>query len=248
MADQTRNQRTSNEQSRNGDTDRGLSRWNDPRGLSRYEKVWSPFEMMRRFSEDVDRLFGSMGPGATSSQGWPMESGRSLGQREGTGKGSSNALTTWMPSVDVATRGDDLVVMAELPGIKPEDVQIEVEDNNLIIKGESRNEQENNSQGYWYSERRYGSFYRTIPLPKGIRTENAQAQFNNGVLEITLPGAIRAASPQRQRIEISGTKQQGQQNQQIGTGTGTGTVTGNGNGRSTKNGQPTQEKEKAATK
>jgi len=240
MADQTRNQRSSNEQSRNGDADRSLTRWGGSQGLSRYERAWSPFEMMRRFSEDVDRLFGSMGFG---SWGWPTETSRSLAQRSGSSTGTSS-MTSWAPSVDIATRGDDLVVMAELPGIKPEDVQVEIEGNNLVIQGESRAEQENKDQGYWYSERRYGSFYRTIPLPQGVKTDNAQAEFKNGVLEVTLPGAVKAAMPQRRKIEIGSAQQQGQQMQQTQQPQ---QGEKNGNGRS-REGSTAREQENATTK
>ena len=126
--------------------------------------------------------------------------------------------TTWAPSVDVLTRGDDLVVRADLPGIKPEDVQVETEGNNLIIRGESSMEQKKEDQGYFYSERRYGSFYRTIPLPEGVNADNAQARFNNGVLEVTLPGAAKNLQPQRRRIPIQGAgQQQSQQGQQSQT-------------------------------
>ena len=202
MADRMMNQRPANEQSRN--EERGLARWEQPRGLSSYRGGTSPFELMRRFSEDVDRIFSSLGFGNLS---WPLErTGRELAR-----PGAFAGAATWAPSVDVYTRGDDLVVSAELPGIKPEDVEIEAEDNNLIIRGESRAEREDKDQGYWYSERSYGSFYRSIPLPQGVKADDAQARFNNGVLEITLPGAAKSIQPQRRRIQIQGAQGTGQQ-------------------------------------
>ena len=85
-------------------------------------------------------------------------------------------MTTISPSVNVFTRGDDLVVSADLPGIKPEDVHVDIEGNNLIIQGESSTRNENKGdRGYWYSESSYGSFYRSIPLPPGTPTEKATA-------------------------------------------------------------------------
>jgi HSP20 family protein len=133
----------------------------------------------------------------------------------------------WTPSVDVTTRGDDLVIEADLPGINPDDVEIEAEGNRLIIRGETRDERsdEDKERGYKYSERRYGSFYRTIPLPEGVSTDNAQANFKNGVLEVTFPGAARQIRPERRRIAIQGTSRPAEQ-QQIGQGTTTGTATG----------------------
>lgn len=173
------------------DQSRGLARQGYGYGMS-----YSPFDMMRRFSEDVDRLFGSFGFG---NLGWPFESGYESGRMPAS-RGTSMTSRTWAPAVDVFTRGDDLVVSADLPGIKPEDVTIETEGNNLILRGESN--MERNEQGYY--ERSYGSFYRTIPLPQGVNADNAQAQFNNGVLEITLPGAAKQLQPQRRRIAIQG--------------------------------------------
>ena len=195
QSNQYQNQNQNQDQYQSQNQQRGMVRRYEPQqGMSRYGygSTSSPFELMRRFTEDVDRMFNSFG---FSNFGWPSETGIQPAQSTGT-------MGTWYPSVDVATKGDDLVVMAELPGIKPEDVQIEADENGLVIKGESRFEQENQDkeQGYWYSERQYGSFYRRIPLPQGAKTENAKAQFNNGILEITLPGAARAITPQRRRI------------------------------------------------
>ncbi len=192
------NQRPSDDQP--GREERGLSRWEEPRRLSKYGAWTSPFELMRRFSEDVDRLFESFG---FPRFGWPFESTERALARP---TGGTTATAAWTPSVEVFARGDDLVVRADLPGVKPEDVSVEAEDNNLIIRGETRAEHERQEEGYYYSERQYGSFYRSIPLPQGVRADNAQATFNNGVLEITLPGAARAVQPQRRRIQIQGAR------------------------------------------
>jgi HSP20 family protein len=202
------NQRPAGQQG--GIEERGLARHSEPRGLTRYQGFASPFELMRRFSEDVDRMFSSFGFGTFGS---PFErTGREL-----TFPSTMAGLTTWAPSVDVLTRGDDLLVRADLPGVKPEDVHVEMEGNNLVIRGESSMEQKREDQGYFYSERRYGSFHRTIPLPEGVKVDNAQAHFNNGVLEVTLPGAAKNLQPQRHRIPIQGAGQQqiqqGQQSQ-----------------------------------
>jgi HSP20 family protein len=189
---------TSQSQGQSQGSNQSLTTRDQSRGLARqgysYGMGYSPFDMMRRFSEDVDRLFGSFGFG---NLGWPFESGYESG-RMPANQGTSMASRNWTPPVDVFARGDDLVIDAELPGIKPEDVTIEAEGNNLIVRGESNLER--NDQGYY--ERSYGSFYRTIPLPQGVNADNAQ--FNNGVLEITLPGAAKQLQPQRRRIAIQG--------------------------------------------
>jgi len=203
MINQRPSDRQDNEQ-------RGLARRQE-RGLSQYEGYVSPFEMMRRFSEDVDRLFGGFG-----FSSFPFDAGRSLAR---TGASGGTGFTSWSPSVDVFTRDNDLVVAAEVPGMKPEDVNVEIEGNNLIIQGQTRAEKENReqNQNFWYTERRYGSFYRTIPLPEGVNPDNAKANFNNGVLEITFPDAVRNLQPQRKRIQIQGATGSNQQQTQTGT-------------------------------
>jgi len=136
MSDQDRmiNQRPSDRQD---NEQRGLARRQE-RGLSQYEGYVSPFEMMRRFSEDVDRLFGGFG-----FSSFPFDAGRSLAR---TGASGGTGFTSWSPSVDVFTRDNDLVVAAEVPGMKPEDVNVEIEGNNLIIQGQTRAEKENREQ------------------------------------------------------------------------------------------------------
>src|SRR5438093_6890156 len=104
MADRMINQRPADQQGGGGIEERGLARRSEPRGLTRYQGWSSPFELMRRFSEDVDRMFSSFGFGG--SLGWPFErTGRELSL-----PATMTGLTTWAPSVDVLTRGDDLVV------------------------------------------------------------------------------------------------------------------------------------------
>jgi HSP20 family protein len=204
MVDKMDQQRSANQDQTTSDQNRGLVRRNDQSNLSNYGgRMTLPFELMRRFTEDVDRMFASLGFGSVGSMSEPW----GMPQR---GQGQAGAGTmAWAPSVDVDTRGDDLVVKADLPGIKPENVQIECDDNQLIIRGETKDErtQEDKARGYWYSERNYGSFYRTIPLPQGINTDNARATFKDGVLEVTFAGAARSLQPQRRRIEIQGAPQ-----------------------------------------
>lgn len=168
-----------------------------PEPLTPYEFFVSPFQMMRRFTQDVDRMFKVFGYG-------PFEMPFEIANRLLPGPRTFPMPFAWAPVVDMFSRGDDLVITAELAGIKPEDVTIETEANTLIIRGESQAEQEEKKSGYWYKERKFGSFYRMIPLPPGVPFENAKAQFTNGVLEIVLPGAMKLFEPQRNRIPIQG--------------------------------------------
>ena len=110
----------------------------------------------------------------------------------------------WIPDMDVFERNGNTVVRIDLPGMKREDVSIEVADNALTIHGERKREHEEERDGVYRSERSYGSFYRTIPLPEGAITEQAKATFRDGVLEIRMPAP--PASKGR-RLEITeGTK------------------------------------------
>jgi HSP20 family protein len=132
----------------------------------------SPFTLMRRFTEQMDRAFSGMG------------------MRE------EDVL--WAPPVEVYEREGKLVVRAELPGLNKDDVKIEATDDGLIIQGERKREHEEQREGYYRSERSYGRFYRLIPLPEGAKVDEARAQFNNGVLEVTIP----APAAERRRREI----------------------------------------------
>ena len=141
----------------------------------------SPFTMMRRMMEDMDRLFS---PFATTQQA-------PRGQ-QGLQRGGQRALQPlsrglWAPQVELFERGSNLVVRAELPGLSREDVDVEVDDDTLVIRGERHNDVEDEHDGYYRSERSYGSFFRAIPLPEGVDASSCNASFKDGVLEVTLP-------------------------------------------------------------
>jgi len=141
----------------------------------------SPFSLMRRLSEQMDRAFGPFLERSAGGEQW------------------------WSPAVEVAEREGQLRVRADLPGLKPEDVHVEVSHDQLVIQGERKSEHEETDRGVYRSERRYGQFYRAVPLPEGASGEQAKAQFNNGVLEITLP--LPEQKSNRREIPIeSGTK------------------------------------------
>jgi len=145
---------------------RGMSRRSsDPLFISPREFFnTSPFALMRRMSEEMDRIFGDSG------------SGRNQGDDR-----------TWTPAIEVAERDGKYVVHAELPGLKPEEVSVEVTDDTIVIQGERQSQTEDNQGGIRRTERRYGRFYRAIPLPEQVNASDIQAKFENGVLEITAP-------------------------------------------------------------
>ena len=112
------------------------------------------------------------------------------------------ADTEWAPALDALTKDSDLVIRAELPGVKQEDVDISLHDNVLTISGERRDEQEEERGGYHIRERRYGSFSRSLALPEGIDESKISARYENGILEVTVQGAAVAREPKR--IQIHG--------------------------------------------
>lgn len=139
----------------------------------------SPFALFRRLSEDMDRLFFGSG-------------GQGLGAFGGFG-------TRFLPHVDINEREGKLVIDADLPGIRPEDFRVEIEDQALVLEGERRIQQDETRGGVRRFERTYGNFRRVIPLPPGANAEAAEARFENGVLEITIPLQQEARA---RRLEI----------------------------------------------
>lgn len=141
--------------------------------------VWDELFSARR---EMDRLFDRVFGQASSGQG----------------------LQVWAPVVDIRETADDIQVMAELPGITPEDVSLAVENGVLTISGEKKQEiQEGKEEGnYHLFERRYGRFERSFTLPRTVTHDQIRARFHNGVLTITLPKA-QEARPRRVQIEIA---------------------------------------------
>jgi HSP20 family protein len=114
--------------------------------------------------------------------------------------GTSSA---WVPPVDVFHREKDLVIRAELPGINPEeDVDITVQDNALWIRGERRREERTERDGTYRIESSYGSFERGVPIPDGVRPEDITASYENGILEVVLPGAAELTGGRKIPVQV----------------------------------------------
>jgi len=109
----------------------------------------------------------------------------------------------WMPAVDIFEKADKFVVKAELPGIKEDDIHVSVVGDTLSIKGERKTETEIKEEDYYRSERSYGSFYRSIPLPSSVDTGKIEASFEDGVLEVALP---KSAKVKPKKIPVSAKK------------------------------------------
>ena len=95
---------------------------------------------------------------------------------------------SWAPRVEMLEREGQLVIHADLPGMTKDDVKVEVTDEAVTIQGERKEEKKEEKKGYHYNEVRYGSFYRSLPLPEGAEPSKATAEFHNGVLEVIMPG------------------------------------------------------------
>ena len=108
--------------------------------------------------------------------------------------GALGGLDVAGPRVDIAETDSALEVSVELPGIDQKDVDISLTESTLTIKGEKKSKREESKKGYHLSERSYGTFYRSIPLPSGVDTDKANAEFKNGVLTVTLPKTQEALS------------------------------------------------------
>jgi HSP20 family protein len=143
-----------------------------------------PFRALQRMADEMDSLFDDFGFGR----------GRVRPSWQETGMG------IWAPDVEVFQKNNELTIRADLPGLKREDVTVEITDTDIYIQGERKHEREEEREGYYRSERGYGSFTRVIPLPEGAISDQAKASFKDGVLEITMPAP--PASKGR-RLEIA---------------------------------------------
>ena len=125
-----------------------------------------------------------------------------LATRGGDGREDDESQgRAWTPAIDVLQRDGNLVVRAELPGVKPEDVDITVQNNILTISGRISEEREEEREGYLIRERRAGFFRRSLQLPQGVDENNINAHFDNGVLEVVIEGAAAQTEPRRVQVE-----------------------------------------------
>ncbi len=143
---------------------------------------WDPFGEIVGMQREMDRIMSRMG-GIRLLEDVPT--------------------VAWMPRADVLHKGKDLVLHLEVPGIRPEDVEIKVTDGMLRIHGERKMEDMKEGEDYILQERSYGAFERTMILPEGVHPEKIKADFHDGVLEVLVPGAVEAAKPKVTKIPIA---------------------------------------------
>ena len=145
---------------------------------------WRPFENLDEWEQRLENMFGpSHAPFLGFRDPW-QDAG-------------------WTPTVEVFDRDDKLVVNAELPGMSEEDIDVSVENSTLTIKGERKAENEVREEDFYRCERFYGSFFRAIPLPSRVDSEGIEAQYENGILSVTLP---KTGEGKPKKIKVAGKK------------------------------------------
>jgi len=157
-----------------------LQRWRPARGVT----SWQPFRLV----EEMERRFDEM-----------------LGQRFLPSVWRRFPLEErgWAPAMDVFERDDRFVVKAEVPGMKEEDIDVSVVGDTLTIKGEKKSETEAKEEDYYCCERSYGNFYRSIALPSTVNASEIEANYEDGILEVSLP---KAPEVKPKKITVSAKK------------------------------------------
>jgi len=140
---------------------------------------WDPFREMMNVQDQLNRTFGSF-----------------FGERK----------TSWLPSVDVYDDKEEVVLKADLPGVRPDDVDVEIDENVLTVRGQRSSDHNTDPERFFRIERPTGSFERSIALPQGVRTDNVQAAFEDGILTVRVPKA-EEAKPKRIQVTVSGSGQ-----------------------------------------
>jgi HSP20 family protein len=139
---------------------------------------WDPFRELTALQTEVNRLFSRVGGGDVAER------------------------QSWTPSIDVIETDDSIKLKAELAGMDPKDISIEVQDNVLTVSGERRFQEEVKEDKYYRIERRYGSFSRSLALPQTVNENGIEAKYENGVLEVVVPKA-EIAKPKKISVAIS---------------------------------------------
>jgi HSP20 family protein len=142
---------------------------------------YDPFRELRSLQDEMTRLFTGVVPVNTGSEDMPYGA--------------------WSPRVDIFENKDNLVLEAELPGMSRDDFELTFENNALTLKGERKFEKKTEGENYHRLERSYGAFTRSFTLPQTVTAEGAKAEFNNGVLHVSLP---KREDTKARKIEIIG--------------------------------------------
>lgn len=144
--------------------------------------VWdSPFgfPLFHRLSRELDAMFNRFGAEPAFFE---------------------HTASVWNPEMEVSAKDNAFLIKLDVPGMKKDDITVEVDDDHLVLRGERTSEKEEKKDGYFKTERSYGSFYRTVPLPDGVKPELAKAAMSDGVLTVTMP--MVKVEDTKKKIEI----------------------------------------------
>jgi HSP20 family protein len=147
---------------------------------------WEPFRELSSLQTEMNRLFNAAFDTPTAG---------------------NNVARRWTPAMDLLETDEEFVLRADLPGLTESDVSIELEDNVLTLSGERKTEHEDKREGFYRMERTFGSFSRSLTLPKGVDPEAVTAAFDRGVLEVRIPKPEQR-KPRKINISAGGEEQQ----------------------------------------
>lgn len=148
-------------------------------------QVWQPFKEIEEMERRLDDYIG-------------LPFWRTLWRRRPLAE-------MWAPAMDVIEKNDKYLIKLELPGVKEEDVDISISGDMLTISGEKKSDSEGKKKGYRYTESSYGSFSRSVSLPTNVKADKIEADFDNGILEVTLPKSPEVKS---KKISIAAKKKE----------------------------------------
>jgi HSP20 family protein len=149
--------------------------------------AYDPFALLRQMTTELDRAF--------DEPFWPTFRFPTMKSTEGYN------VAAWAPKVDLFEKDNRFFTRVDLPGVKKEDVTVEVTDGYLALSGTRTREKEEKKDNVYRTEREYGQFYRAVPLPEGVTLEDIKATFSDGVLEVSVPLPVRA-QPAARKVEI----------------------------------------------
>lgn len=153
--------------------------------------MWDPFRELSRMEREIRRLFDDFWGERKRERFLP-------GRRRAEVPAEREEGLIGTPPVDLVDKGENLVLRSEMPGVKKDDIKISVTEDNISISGKAGRSKQEKEEDYYYAERAYSSWQRTVPFPVRIKSDQAKAQYQNGVLEVTLPKAEEAKAKRKE--------------------------------------------------
>lgn len=163
----------------------------EQKGVQAAPQAWHPFETLHR---EIDRLFDDFGRGF-----WRSPFRRSGFEIEPFWRGELKFVSA--PAVDIAEKDNAYEITADLPGMDEKNIEVQLSNGSLTIKGEKKEEKEEKKKDFYLQERRFGSFERTFGVPDGVDADKIEANFKKGVLTVTLPKKPDAQKPAK-KVEV----------------------------------------------